>query len=79
LLRSAHDRALRTPAWLLRTPDEGPAELYAKPGDRWEVNEVANLCPEVAAGLQAALAECLGVDGADQTTPLAEPLVTEVD
>jgi hypothetical protein len=79
LLRSAHDRALRTRAWLLRETDQGPAELFAKPGDRWEVNEVANLCPEVAAGLQTALAESVAADGADQATPLAELLVTEVD
>ena len=79
VLRSTHDRALRTRAWLLREPDEGPAELYAKPGDRWEVNEVASLCPEVVAGLQTALAESLAADGADRTAPLADPLVTEVD
>jgi len=79
LLRSTHDRALRTGAWLLREPDDGPAELYAKPGDRREVNEVANLCPEVVAGLQEALVESVAADGADVTTPLAELLVTEVD
>jgi arylsulfatase A-like enzyme len=79
LLRSLHHRALRTPAWLLLESDDGPAELYAKPSDRWEVSEVANLCPEIVAGLQTALAESVAADVNEPTTPLAELLVTEVD
>ena len=34
---------------LLETP-----RLYAKPDDRWEVNDVANRCPGVVEELQAA-------------------------
>ena len=33
-------------------------ELYAKPDDRWEANDVAKLLPEVVAELAAQLAEC---------------------
>jgi arylsulfatase A-like enzyme len=77
-MTSKHDRALRTRAWHLRQPLTGAAELYAKPGDRWEVNEVAKLLPEVAEGMQAVLAaEVLSPVGA--VAPLAELLTTELD
>jgi hypothetical protein len=79
LLVSQHDRAIRTPGWLLRQPLAGAPELYAKPGDRWEVNEVASLLPEIVAGLEAALARFDETGGADQLPPLAEPLVSAVD
>ena len=46
-------RAIRTPAWFLRAgPDP---ELYAKPDDRWEANNVASRCHEVVEDLQEAL------------------------
>jgi arylsulfatase A-like enzyme len=79
LLVSQHDRAIRTPGWLLRQPLAGAAELYAKPGDRWEVNEVASLLPEIVAGLEAALARFDETGRTDQLPPLAEPLVSVVD
>jgi arylsulfatase A-like enzyme len=40
-------RAIRTPAWFFRETDSGSTALYAKPDDRWEVNEVADRCPEI--------------------------------
>ncbi len=49
------ERAIRTPAWYLRKT-ESP-ELYAKPDDLWEVNNVAVRCQEVV--------DCL-LDAADQ-------------
>jgi hypothetical protein len=61
------ERMIRTPAWMLRqlppTPiserDEQPPtptiELYAKPDDRWEANEIADRCPDVAERLLAVL------------------------
>ena len=49
------DRAIRTPAWALRTA--ATPELYAKPDDRWEVNDVADRCHEVAQDLSNALAQ----------------------
>jgi arylsulfatase A-like enzyme len=47
---SQAERAIRTPAWYLRNALR--PELFAKPDDRWEVNDVANRCQEVV--------ECLG-------------------
>ncbi len=49
------ERAIRTPAWYYRAASEG--ELYVKPDDRWEVNNVSNRCLEVVESLQAALAQ----------------------
>jgi arylsulfatase A-like enzyme len=77
-MTSRHDRALRTRAWHLRQPLTGAAELYAKPSDRWEVNEVAKLMPEVAEGMQAVLAAEITSPTAE-ALPLAELLTTEVD
>jgi arylsulfatase A-like enzyme len=55
-------RAIRTPAWFLREAkpdaDTGAApqiELFAKPDDRWEVNDVTQRCGEVAESLAKAL------------------------
>ena len=46
-------RAIRTPAWYLRAAEQ--PELFAKPGDRWEVNDVANRCQEVVESLLDAM------------------------
>ena len=43
------ERAIRTPAWYLRKSE--PPELYAKPDDFWEINDVANRCQEVVESL----------------------------
>jgi arylsulfatase A-like enzyme len=52
-------RAIRTPAWYLRqAPGEAP-ELYAKPDDRYEVNDVATRCQAEAELLAQALDETL--------------------
>ena len=44
-------RAIRTPAWFMRQSQlvngEPLYELFAKPDDRWEANEVASHCREV--------------------------------
>ncbi len=76
-LTSQHDRALRTAAWHLRQPLNGAVELYAKPSDRWEVNEVARLLPEVAEGMQAVLAS--EVQSGVPIAALPELLTIEVD
>jgi hypothetical protein len=34
-----------------------PAELYVRPDDRWEMNDVAKLCPEVTERLTRDLDE----------------------
>jgi arylsulfatase A-like enzyme len=78
-LESQDDRALRTAAWLLRQPTVGSAELYAKSSDRWEVNDVANRCPDIVSDMQDAMAQTTkaGKDGA--LPPLAPALMAEVD
>jgi hypothetical protein len=48
-------RAIRTPAWFLRANLD--PELYAKPDDRWEINDVATRCREVVECLQDVLTE----------------------
>jgi hypothetical protein len=59
------ERIVRTPAWMLRQVVEiengsdasamPSVELFAKPDDRWEANEIADRCPEVAERLLAIL------------------------
>ncbi len=79
VMQSEHDRAIRTRAWLLRIGREEVAELYAKPSDRWEKNEVGRLCGNVVTGLEAALNEAEQVGPNGQLSPLDDILVTEVD
>ncbi len=53
------EQAIRTPAWSMRAsgpPEARRLELFAKPSDRWEVNEVANRAPQIAEHLAALLA-----------------------
>jgi arylsulfatase A-like enzyme len=45
------ERALRVPAWFVRQVMTGPAQLYVKPDDRWECNEIADRCADVASRL----------------------------
>jgi hypothetical protein len=52
---AATEIAIRTPAWYLRFVEE--PELYAKPDDRWEVNNVAQRCPEIVEGLREAASQ----------------------
>jgi arylsulfatase A-like enzyme len=55
------ERALRTPAWFLRrgaTANDGEQaaiELYAKPDDQWEVNEVSDRLPQVVEEMTATM------------------------
>ena len=51
--------AIRSSEWCLRhkpagmESGEAVAELYVRPDDRWEANDVASLCPEVVEHLSA--------------------------
>jgi hypothetical protein len=47
-----NERAIRTPAWFLRAAGEG--ELFVKPDDLFEVNNVSNRCLEIVESLQEA-------------------------
>ena len=67
---SASAHSIRTAGWCLRedlthddvaTASNGPAsapELYVRPDDRWEANDVAKLCPEVVEELRAKVSAC---------------------
>ena len=48
-------RAIRSPAWYLRAGSD--PELFAKPDDRWEINNVASRCQEVVEDLQDVLTQ----------------------
>jgi arylsulfatase A-like enzyme len=57
---SGSQRAIRTLGWYARFPSAetadlaASAELFVKPDDRWELNDVASRCPEVAQAMQQA-------------------------
>jgi hypothetical protein len=58
----SHERSLRTLGWFLRESQidgELRQQLYAKPDDRWEANEVATRCVEVCEQMAATLQEVL--------------------
>lgn len=67
---SAGESIIRTPAWLLK---QGSAiELYVKPDDRWEANDVASRCPEIVEQL------CQHLDAMQRgrTEPLSDELTS---
>lgn len=54
----SYERAIRTPAWFLReerSSQESRAELYVKPDDRYELNDIASRCPDMVEQLQTAV------------------------
>ena len=82
------ERSLRTPAWMLRVKPGTVAmvrtrrlpvvELFAKPDDRWEFNEVADRCPEIANWLLAVLNSLEAAEGSNSNasmSPLDDDLV----
>ncbi|GIW92321.1 MAG: hypothetical protein KatS3mg110_0362 [Pirellulaceae bacterium] len=58
------DRSVRTDNWLLRWESESP-QLFVKPSDRYDVNDVARRCPEEAQQLAALLLGESPPDAAD--------------
>ena len=70
-----NERSIRTPAWFLRQSSAG-RQLYAKPDDRWEVNDVADRCGDIAERLQQALAAFETAVAANRRTEL--PKLDEV-
>jgi hypothetical protein len=78
------ERGHRTPAWYLRSVEPGAdsvlagtVELYAKPDDRYEVNDVAGRCREMAEQLMAVLDETARFLASDSNGELA-PLAAEL-
>lgn len=53
---TGNQRAIVTPAWFAHLT--GKPELYLKPDDRWEFNDVSARCPEIVDLLQEALQPC---------------------
>jgi len=53
------ETAIRTPIWFLRRLEDGGRELFVKPDDRWEVNEVADRCREAVEQLDEVAAALL--------------------
>jgi len=78
--------ALRTPCWLARLASvsahlstEAPdwdCQLFLKPDDRWEVNDVADRCPQVVHAMQRLLARIQAAPNlsTEPITPLEDVL-----
>ena len=63
-------RAIRTSEWCLRQELATQDELFVRPDDRWEANDVAKLCPDVVAALDAAIGEAVGRLASGEPLPL---------
>jgi arylsulfatase A-like enzyme len=63
--------ALRTQEWCLRQAAGGSeaGELYVRPDDRWEANDVAKLCPNVVDKLTGAADNALQLLACNQPLP----------
>ncbi len=91
--RSGSQWALRTPVWqacLSDVPDVSaadeathevrfPVELFLKPDDRWDVNDVADRCPEVVAGFRRLAAQAAALPPGSQPRDLLplEPILLQ--
>lgn len=71
--------AIRTPAWFLRQVENQAPELFAKPDDRWEVNEVSDRCAEVVTLLQQEFETIQRQTPGENPAELPEVLVEGVD
>jgi arylsulfatase A-like enzyme len=86
IVGSGNERAVRTPAWHMRVPSHSPGdaaakrsstvELYSKPDDRWDVNDVADRCPEVVDLLVDVLDDATRTSQHGTRLPLAEVLLS---
>jgi len=80
-------QAIRTPAWYLRESggadeDTAGVELFAKPDDRWEVNDVSDRCREVVERLGEVFVQCerfLQTGQIGDLPPLEESLAIGVE
>jgi arylsulfatase A-like enzyme len=70
-LRIGEDRALRTAGWQVRIDEDDRAELFAKPDDRWEVNEVSARCADITSAMREALEDFVNVRAKGDSTDLA--------
>ena len=84
LVRGVGDElACRTRAWHLRLPrglsGDATAELYAKPSDRWEVNEISTRASDIVAKLVDATRLALSQRPDNSPLALAEELTHEAE
>lgn len=82
----AGERMLHTPAWYLRTQDavEAPlatSQLYRKPDDRWEVNDVSDRCQSIVTQMRDVLKQATESGGAapERWPTLSEELIEGLD
>jgi arylsulfatase A-like enzyme len=77
------ERAIRTPGWSLRCDERAlSGELFVRPDDRWEANDVSALRREVVEGLIVAVEDAsarIRGGAAMPEEPLAEELRRSVD
>ncbi len=75
-----NQQAIRTPAWYLRSHTGAEtAELFVKPDDRWDQNDVADRCPELVETLLQLLDEYrawIAPGGQGELSPLEEILIS---
>ena len=80
--------AIRTPAWFLRKTEADESmltehiELYRKPDDRWELNDVSRRCPHIVEQLTIAMDDygrALRNNEFERIAPLAEELIVGLD
>lgn len=78
---SKTEQAMRTPAWFFRRADER-RELFVKPDDRWEANEISDRCAEVVYEMDQKIDEFIQAaqtDDAASLSPLSEMLISGLD
>ncbi len=69
------EQLVRTPAWLMKQGEQ--VELFAKPDDRWEANDIASRCPEIVQLLTELLTKNLQASNAG-TVPIQPSLSEEL-
>jgi arylsulfatase A-like enzyme len=69
--------ALRSPGWAFLLPPGGAAQLYVKPDDRWELNDVVQHHPELAEHVEAVLRGF--VEATRRPGPLQPPALRDVE
>jgi len=77
LVDGSGGRAIRVPAWYLREAE--PPELFVKPDDRWEVNNVFDRCADLTDTLREILQayeQALAAGHSTSLSPLDEILLT---
>ena len=71
LISSGEQESIQTHAWKLIRSKMGGVQLFVKPDDRWEVNDVRDLCPDITKKLIVLLDHYL--DAKDPNLKVALP------